>query len=163
MIDVRPAAPADHAALRPLFDELDRLHRQNAPWMFQTPESDPRPPSHHAALLADPHQALFVAEDAELAPAERCVGLAHVLLRNTPPFGVFIPRCYAVVDSIVVLPSARRRGIGRLLHEACNTWSAAQRAAWIELTVYDFNVGARAFYAALGYQVMTQRLRRPLP
>jgi diamine N-acetyltransferase len=156
-ISVRGAEPADHAQLSQMFDELDRLHREGAPWLFQSPEREPRPAEWLRARLADPGAALLVAD------AGSCVGLASIQLRAAPDFPVFIPQQYAVIDDLIVHPGWRRRGVGRMLYQACEAWARMRGAPWVELNVYEFNREAYEFYSAVGFGTSLRRLRKPLP
>lgn len=154
---IRRATLLDHPQLRELLSELDRLHREAAPWLFQEPETDPRPRSWLQGNLEDPAVAVFVAE---LDGA--CIGVTVVRLRHMPDFPVFRPLSYAVIDELMVAQAARRQGIARSLYQACERWAQAQQAAWLEVNVYDFNQEALAFYAALGLAPKTRKLRKPL-
>jgi diamine N-acetyltransferase len=153
---IRSARLADHAQLSPLVEELDRLHREGAPWLFQTPDSDPRPIAYLEALLADPKAGVLVADVGE------CVGLATVHLRDAPTFPIFIPQQHAVIDTLVVRPDWRRKGIGRKLYEACEAWATARAAPWLDINVYEFNAEARRFYTVVGFGSVMRRMRKPL-
>jgi len=63
-----------------------------------------------------------------------------------------VPESKPVVHWLAVVPSARRRGIGRLLmatlEAAC--WDRGERRVWLE-THADWSRGV-AFYQALGYE-----------
>jgi hypothetical protein len=67
---IRGARVSDHAQLQALFEELDRLHRDGAPWLLKKPDRDPRPLEWLHTLLANHDSALFVAD------VGACVGLA---------------------------------------------------------------------------------------
>jgi GNAT superfamily N-acetyltransferase len=155
-LSIRSAQLTDHAQLSPLFDELDRVHREGAPWLFQKPDSDPRPIAYLEALLGDPQAAVLVADVGE------CVGLATVHLRDAPAFPVFIRQQHAVVDSSVVHPKWRRKGVGRKLYEACEAWAMARAALWLDINVYDFNAEAHRFYTAVGFGSTMRKMRKPL-
>ena len=43
------------------------------------------------------------------------------------------------VDSLVVDPAWRRRGIGKLLARSVEEWAVGLGAPWVELNVYDVN------------------------
>jgi GNAT superfamily N-acetyltransferase len=155
-LSIRSARLADHAQMSPLFEELDRLHREGAPWLFQKPVSDPRPLAYLEALLADPKTAVLIASVGE------CVGLATVHLRDAPAFPLFIPQQHAVVDTLVVHPNWRRRGVGRKLYEACEAWAKERAAPWLDINVYEFNVEAHRFYTAVGFASVMHKMRKPL-
>lgn len=155
-VTIRNARASDHAQLAALFDDLDQLHRDNAPWLLQKPDVDPRPPTWLENRIADPRSAIFVAD------AGQCVGLATVRLQDAPSFPVFIPQHSAVIDDLFVQPTWRRKGVARLLYRNCELWARGRGAAWLETNVYDFNVKAFEFYANAGFETTMRKLRKPL-
>lgn len=56
----------------------------------------------------------------------------------------------AMVHALEVAPSARRRGLGRILMQGAASWARERGAAWIALAVTDANVAANALYQRLG-------------
>lgn len=151
---IRKARPPDYAQACRLFDALDQLHRERAPWMFKTPPSQPRSEDFFADLLNNEDAVVFVADVGSL------VGLAHGLMRTAPDIPVFVNQRWGVVEGLLVDPAWRRRGIGRRLTEAIEEWANGLGAAWVELNVYDFNAEAREFYGALGYLPLSTKLRK---
>jgi diamine N-acetyltransferase len=154
---VRVASSADYEPACVLLDQLDELHRLRLPWLFRTPETQPRSRSYFEQLLTADDSSVLVAEAGDI------VGIAIVLLRAAPEFPVFIPQHWGVLDNVVVAPSHRRRGVGRLLALAAETWASARGAAWLELGVYEFNTEARRFYESLGYLPLSSKLRKVVP
>lgn len=68
--------------------------------------------------------------------------------------GYVLARCAAdecMVHTIAVLPFFRRHGIGVLLMKALMAQAALRRIAILFLEVRGKNMGAHAFYAALGF------------
>jgi hypothetical protein len=78
---IRRARASDHSQLQALFEDLDRFHRDGAPWLLQKPDGDPRPLQWLQTLLDSANSALFVAD------VGACVGLATVHLRDAPSLG----------------------------------------------------------------------------
>lgn len=151
-ISIRRARIEDHAELRLLLSELDRLHTGGVPWMFRTAVFDFRSREWLEARLASDSDALFVADEG------KCIGLAGVGLRQAPNIPIFISQQHAVIDDVIVHPDHRRRGIGGRLCEACEDWARARDARWVELRVYDFNDDAYDFYTALGYRTAARTM-----
>jgi GNAT superfamily N-acetyltransferase len=152
---IRRARFDDHAQACRLSDALDELHRDQLPWMFETPDVQPRSEAYFADLLNREDSAVFVAD------AGRVVGVAFGLLRSAPEFPVFRRQRWGVLDGLVVDPTWRRRGIGKRLTYAVEGWALESGAPWIELNVYEFNTEARRFYEALGYLPFSTKLRKP--
>jgi len=46
--------------------------------------------------------------------------------------------------------------------QCADQWAAEKGAANIELTVYEFNQSAIAFYEGLGYTPLSRKLSKPL-
>lgn len=153
---IRAAVAVDYERLCALFAEVDALHAEGAPWMFRTPLSEPRSREFFAEQSQDVDSTLLVADAGEL------VGVATVLMRSAPEFGVFVPQRWGVLDGIAVTQACRRRGVGTALTRAAEVWARARSAQWLELVVYDFNADAQAFYEALGYLPTSTKLRKSL-
>jgi GNAT superfamily N-acetyltransferase len=152
---IRRARLEDHAEACRLTDALDELHRDRLPWMFKTPDAQPRSEAYFSELLSRDDSAVFVAD------AGQVVGIAFGFLRSAPDFPVFRPQRWGVLDGLVVDPTWRRRGIGQRLMHAVEQWALESGAPWVELNVYEFNTEARRFYEALGYLPFSTKLRKP--
>ncbi len=154
---IRKATPQDYSELCVVIDQGDALHRDNVPQLFQKPIGPVRSRDYILGLLADENVGLFVAEqDGTL------VGFVHVIIRDAPAVPMFVPRCYAMIDSIAVREEYRGQGIGHALMTQAHDWAAAKGATSVELNVYDFNKQARAFYRSLGYEIQAHWMRKPL-
>ncbi len=153
---IREAVVADYERVCALFAEVDALHAEHAPWMFRTPLSEPRSGEFFVAQLNNVDVTLLVADAGEL------VGVATVVMRSAPEFGIFVPQRWGVLDNIAVARAWRRRGVGRALTHAGERWAEARDARFFEIVVYDFNADARAFYEALGYESTSTKLRKSL-
>src|SRR5262245_35581254 len=96
-------------------------------------------------VSGDPESALFVAEDED----GRVVGWVHVLgrwLLETDRF--------AEIAGLVVDAAARRKGAGRALVSAAESWAASR--GYVTMTVRSNvkRVEARAFYESAGYAIV---------
>ena len=118
------------------------MHRQRCPQIFQKPPGPARERAYIQGLLADEDHGLFVAE-----VGGRLAGFLHVMAHDTPPIPILVPRRLAVVDNLVVRRDLRRAGIGRALMERAEQWARRQGATEIDLTVFEFNAAAFAFFS----------------
>jgi GNAT superfamily N-acetyltransferase len=66
------------------------------------------------------------------------------------------------IGELVVAEHAARRGIGRALIDAADTWARAHGLAHLTLHTGACNANARSFYAALGFAEEEVRLTRPV-
>jgi ribosomal protein S18 acetylase RimI-like enzyme len=154
---VRPARSDDHAALRGLFEDLDRLHRIARPELFRAADGPARASAFLDQMIAGPDSTLLVAEhDGGLS------GLVIVQLRDIAGLPIIVPHRVALIDSLVVREDRRQRGVGRALVGAAERWGRARGAAAVEIVVHHFNIAAWRFYEAIGYRASTVRLRRDL-
>lgn len=152
---VREAHAADYDAVCASLDEVDRLHREQLPWLFRAPLGAPRSRELFEGWLNDPDWVAFVAE------ADGLVGVAIGQLRSFADTGLFVPQRYGVIDGIGVTAAWRRRGVATALAHAVERWAHDLDAQWVELGVYDFNQDARRFYERMGYLPLLTKLRKP--
>jgi len=156
-ISVRKATADDYNSLCKLFDEIDALHRDHLPHLFQKPGGAAREQDYYLGLIADENVALLVAE-----ADEKLVGFGHTIVRDTPVFPVFVPRRYAIVEGIVVKSGFQNHGIGRILMDKMQEWATTKGATSIELNVYEFNETAISFYERLGYQTLSRKMSKEI-
>ena len=154
-ITIRPATPADYETLCQLFTTVDQLHIDNLPHIFQQPTSPAREESYLLERMADETVGLFIAEMAGAA-----VGLIEGVLRYAPYLPMVVQRKYVVVETLAVVPSAQRQGVGQALMAHMETWAREQGAENLDLSVWAFNEGALAFYEQLGYEVTLLRMAK---
>ncbi|NJO43851.1 MAG: GNAT family N-acetyltransferase [Cyanobacteria bacterium CRU_2_1] len=150
------ATAEDYDALCQLFDEVDALHRQRLPHLFQKIEPV-REQDYFLDLVADENVGLFVAR-AGKAP----IGFVNAVLQEAPALPLFIPRRYAIVNDITVVARYRTSGVGRMLMDRVHQWAQDKGAIAVELAVYEFNQGAIAFYERLGYETLSRRMTKSL-
>ncbi len=151
---VRTATLRDCDVLCALFDELDELHRQARPDMFQSFGKPARTQLQVARWLSETGSTILVAENEEGV----IVGLAVLLTRPPSPFAGAVPRKVIELDNIVVRADQRNNKIGRRLLAACVEWARDRKATHVEVAVHAFNRDARRFYESFGFQPSIDRL-----
>lgn len=105
----------------------------------------------YAAALADPAQALWIAE---AAPGAAPVGYLHLAPPDLPiETGVGDLE----IKRIYVLSPLHRSGLGARLLEACEAAARARDAHRLLLGVYKNNAKALAFYERTGFTVCGER------
>jgi diamine N-acetyltransferase len=156
-VKIRPAQSQDYDDLCCLFDEVDSLHRDSLPSIFQKPTDAVRDKDYLLGLMADKAVLLLVAE-----VNEKLVGLAHASIRESPPIPVLVPRRYAAIDSIIVTEAKRSHGIGHILAGRVVEWAKSQGATSVELNVFEFNKEAIKFYETLGYSTISRKMSIPV-
>jgi len=156
VIRVRRARRDDWPSVCELLREVDDLHAALAPEYFR---SAPRSESEWTRLLDEDNGAVFVAESADAASA---VGVLAARLYDTPDNPAMVQRRRVHVETVVVSGRQRRRGIGRRLMDEGAAWGRGHGAVEVVLTTWVGNDEAEAFYARLGYRVLSRVLSAPL-
>lgn len=154
---IRQAQQTDEPQLRDLYEVGDDYHWEALPTLFRT-ANDPIAARDILGKLAGPDGTLLVAEETGCL-----VGLAAArLVEIGANDALYLPRRYVYVDDMVVLPDFRGRGIGQSLLAAVEVWAKEQGAETLELTVFEFNEGARRLYERSGFVTQHRRMRKPI-
>ncbi|MGE5221572.1 MAG: N-acetyltransferase family protein [Omnitrophica WOR_2 bacterium] len=156
-VSIRKATPEDYHALCELFDEVDALHRDNLPHIFRKPDGPVREWGYYIGLLEDETVGLFVAE-----AENKLIAYIIAVVSDVPAIPLYVPRRCVIVDNLGVKSEFRGHGAGRLLMDTVHEWAVAKGATDSELSVYEFNKIAIAFYEKLGYKTLKRRLHKPL-
>ena len=157
MIDIRPAASGDLAALGRLGALLVRMHHEFDPARFiaARPRTEDAYASFLGSQLAEPSIVVLVAErDGQVlgytyAGVE---GVDYMALRG--PAGVLY--------DIIVDPAHRGHGIGRMLLDATLAALAARGAPRVVLSTAERNEGAQRLFARAGFRRTMVEMTREL-
>lgn len=106
-----------------------------------------------AAKLTDDTALLRVAEIESEVHA-----YCSAMIRSSPGNAILRPREVIHVNEIVVRPECRLKGVGTALFIDLKEFARQKNIRKIELDVSDFNSGAKAFYATLGFKMLRERL-----
>jgi GNAT superfamily N-acetyltransferase len=153
---VRPALAADFAAIRDLFDELDRFHAVAEPRLFRIPPT-PRLSRDTLAELIAGETCFFAVADM----AGEILGFVEASIRGADN-STDVNRPWCGVHNLMVKSGRRRIGIGQMLMEAAEAWARTKGVIDVRLTVFEFNEGARQFYTRLGYRAFSRQLHKTL-
>ena len=151
---VRLASLRDYEELCALFDQLDEIHREARPDMFQPFPPPARTREQVAHWLAQADSTVLVAQSED--GRGRARRAADPRCRAASPARV--PRKVIEVDNLVVRADQRGRRIGRRLLAAVVEWSRQRRADACRGPWYDFNRDAKRFYQSFGFAVAIDRL-----
>ncbi|MDM5334286.1 GNAT family N-acetyltransferase [Ureibacillus composti] len=140
-ISVEKARIEDFHAINFIVKEGHEEHANAHPHIFKKVD-EVMSANYFNELLSDPDCEIFVAR----LNNHEVVGFAVMELQYSPLFESLIPRKYAYMNDFGVKETYQRNGIGDLLFQACMKWSREKGAKELELTVWEFNEKAIAFY-----------------
>lgn len=152
-IKIRTAGPEDCCRIRPLQDEIARLHWRARPGLFK---NTPRyfTAESLSERLGDPKHAVYIAETDD----GQVVGYVFAWVIPYKDHPVYRDHDCFYIDDICTLSSHRRRGIGRMLFDRCLTRARELGCTRLELGVWAFNKDAIAFYKSCGMSEKTIRM-----
>ncbi|MGZ8900651.1 MAG: N-acetyltransferase family protein [Limisphaerales bacterium] len=156
-MDIRQAVFADTLRLSSLCMDVQRLHAEHHPDVFQMPESEDFAISFFEEMLADPAVRIFIADE-----NGESVGyiLCKLVERPVNPF-TFAARSLHV-DQISVRPASRQHGVGLALMQRAEMLAQEWDVQRIQLDSWDFNINAHAFFERMGFQKFNFRFWRKL-
>src|SRR5262249_7097282 len=135
---IRNARIEESEQLCTLLEDVDAFHASARPDVYRQPQPALRTTAFIESGLANPEQALFVAErDSQI------LGTAWVIIRGAPDRPIFVPRWFVIVEILVVSEWARRSGVGRALMHHIHHWATERELREVQLTLHEFNLGAR--------------------
>jgi ribosomal protein S18 acetylase RimI-like enzyme len=152
-ISIREVRIEDHPALDALWSDADLIHHGALPTVFARPAGVARSIDFVKSSLSDSTKQMLVA-----VAQDRVVGVVRLTIRERQP--PFVPRRFATVEEIVVSAEHRGEGIGQRLMAEAEAWAANNGADEVWLDVWEFNESAIGFYASLGYETITLRMRK---
>jgi ribosomal protein S18 acetylase RimI-like enzyme len=150
---VRSATQGDNFKIRPLQEEIAKLHFDGRPDLFKS-EARYFSDEAFAERLSKPDYFAYIAETSEgeaagyvFSSVEKYRG--HSTYRDFDSF---------YIDDICVLEKYRRRGIGKALFEKCREKACELKCHNIDLGVWNFNRDAVAFYEKCGMTIRMMRM-----
>jgi ribosomal protein S18 acetylase RimI-like enzyme len=154
---VRPATSADLPTIGRLGALLVEEHYEFDPLRF-LPASD-RTPAGYASFLRsqldDPDVAVLVADE-----SGGVIGYAYAAVEGYDYMSLRGPA--GVLHDIIVDPTHRGRGVGRLLLEATLKFLKSRGAPRVLLTTADQNDGAQRLFASVGFRRTMIEMTREL-
>ncbi|MGV3707773.1 MAG: GNAT family N-acetyltransferase [Gemmatimonas sp.] len=152
-ISIRRATPHDAPHISALTQTIQALHAAALPHVFKPADAHTFSVPLIRELLAESTSVMLVAEhDA------RIVGHAYAERQSMAESSIKFASRRLLVHQLAVDPEWRQRGIGtRLLDAVCDV-ATSHGIATIALDVWDFNVAAKALYAAYGFSGARQML-----
>ncbi|HCI81402.1 MAG TPA: hypothetical protein DHW02_17115 [Ktedonobacter sp.] len=155
-VHIRLATPHDYATIAEIAQESQNLHERAHPDIYNK-DTPGFTEEHIRHLIEGELTAVYVAEE------ENTIVGYELLRVHTPSyFDVFKPQTIAEISDIAVTETMRGKGVGYLLFEAVKEWAKSREAQRLELTVWEFNRHARAFYERQGMQTLHRTMTLPI-
>lgn len=144
-MNIRKAGFDDYPKVNPILVEVEQLHVELEPEIFRTIENYDL--AHYSDLVTSNESVILIAEleDGSI------LGALIALIGEWPVLEVFHGGRYVMVKELSITQSAKGKGIGKALMAAAEEWARLQGIDQIQLSVWDRNQKAIAFYEALGY------------
>lgn len=149
---VRKATLEDFSAIALLSGQVHQLHQKARGDIFVSADS-PYTQKEYQELLSSPSTAVLLAQE-----GEEPVGYAVLELYSTHNRRILRQRMICSIEDFCIHRDWKRRGYGRLLFEAVLALARRSNANSLELTVWEFNRDAMAFYQAMGMKGKNRRL-----
>ena len=155
-VHIREATIDDFLAIAPIARESQELHAQAHPTIFAN-DTPGFSEDYLRQLVENEQSDAFVAEE-----DGHIVGYAILHVQPLSYLDIFQPQIIASISDIAVTAPVRRKGIGQLLFEAAQKWAKSRNADRLELTVWEFNKNAIAFYERNGMEILARTMSLPL-
>lgn len=155
-VQIRKATIDDFSAIAPIARESQELHAQAHPTIFAN-DTPGFSEDYLRQLVENEQSDAFVAEE-----NRHIVGYAFLHVQRLSYLDIFQPQIVALISDIAVTAPLRGKGIGQLLFAAALEWAKSHNADRLELTVWEFNKKAIAFYERNGMQTLARTMSLPL-
>ena len=142
---IRAGRREDAEAAARLWMQSAQEHTSHDPVYATAPDAEKTMRRFLADLARNGYAFVFVA-----TVDEEMVGFASGELREGSP--TFLPKTWASVDDVFVLPGYRNRGIGHALIASVEGWARRKGANGVSLQVAAANGRGRKFYEDLGFR-----------
>jgi N-acetylglutamate synthase-like GNAT family acetyltransferase len=143
-VSAREAVTADIPELLDLFDQLRAAGpRRSVSMPSDASAMREAAADRFAAVIADPHERLLVAEDGD--------GLAGMVLCSIGTSSTLATAPAVVLSHLTVAANSRRAGVGRVLVAAATQWAAECDVDHVRVGVYASSREANRFFARLGF------------
>ena len=163
VISIRPANDHDIEALCEMYYGFHDFHVCGVPTHLRSLGDRER---WDRSYLRGALDKIIKSDDSEIFVAEvagKLAGLAEVYVRQDADDATLVRHRYAEFQSLMVLSSFRRNGIGTQLVGVARQWAREKGATEMRLGVWEFNEAARAFYETVGFKTLKRRMVADLP
>ncbi len=151
-ITILVATEENFRAVNDIVNEGHEEHVEAQPTIFKSVEAV-MPISYYKELIESDTSEILIAQEDDML-----VGFAVISIEAAPPFHSLVQRKFAYIHDFGVKNAHQRKGIGKLLFEACVAWAKERDALSIELNVWEFNEKAIDFYEQLDMTTASRKM-----
>lgn len=155
---IREATLNDFDKISNLVSEVHQLHVHHRPDVF-VDLNQPFTYDDFLQLLQEPNSKLFVIEQTD----QTIVGYSIINILKTRPLAIIKQSTFAYIDDFCIASHATHQGYGTKLFNYLKDYAKQQGATSLQLTVWEFNESAIAFYELMGMRTRNRRLELDLP
>lgn len=157
-ISIRRATEQNIDTLIFLYDEFHAFHVRGVPDRLRFPAQTT---DEYMAEIRQMLSDLLKREDAAIflvRVGETAAGLAEVYIKQDEEHPLTIAHHYGYLQSLIVLESFRKHGLGKLLVRAAEQWARERGATEMQLDTWEFDAGPLHFYEHLGYRTLRRHM-----
>jgi diamine N-acetyltransferase len=156
-IGIREATTADLPAIADLFVEIHQFHVDAEPEVYCAIPDPSELTEYVSAHISDENVALLLAEF-----NGRIAGFIVARVLEAPDHAGMVARQFVSIENVGVTDECRGQGAGRALMAAAEEWTKSRDVREMQLSVREFNEGARDLYHGLGYKTASRRMSKTL-
>lgn len=154
MIGIRKAKEEDFEEIKSLVVEINDIHAKARPDLYDFTE-DPITRNEFYELLRCRTTDVFIAID---LCTNEIVAYSILNVINNKCLLFTKNRYYGYIEEFCVKSNYKRRGIGKTLFSYIKKYAKELGLSSLQLTVWEFNEGARYFYESLGMITRNRRM-----
>ena len=156
-MQVKRLTETDFAGWRKIIAEGDAQHHDALPHLIKPAMECHRTQADFQSVISDPEQCLI-----GIAAGDSLAGFLHGKIMHKPDGQIHRAQKIAKIHEIVVGRDYPRQGLGTMLLTEFQNWAHAMNADAVELSVYNFNQPAVAFYEKFGFSMLSHTMRLEL-
>ncbi len=154
---IRDAKIEDFTVMGEIFKQVDELHSDAHPGIFNPLIHEARSKEYLESVLQSDKSKLFVAvED------NKVIGIAKADIESAPNIPLFVQRDWLSISTIVVDNKHKGKGAGQQLLHHLYEWAKQQEVYEVELTVFSFNESAIRFYEHDGFKSYRVKMHKKI-
>ena len=154
----RIATYHDYSAIVRLLLEVHNLHHNHRPDVYAEVDI-PLTQEHYLAMLEQEHLQIFVIEE---SCSHEIIGYGSVKFLSLSSLSLLVPTHIAYIDDFCIASQFKRQGAGKFLFNTIAQYAKEMGAQSLQLTVWEFNKDALAFYSSPGMHTRNRRLELDL-